>query len=259
MLQDRRLLIVHQDLGRPPAEPLEAADQALVGMLGILTVGAPEVEPPREAQRVHDDVHRGVGAGDPGALLGPITRQLSAGGGLESHGRPPHPQGPLRADIVPQDRELAGIALRLQLPEDHHRVPDVLGQEPIDVGSIGIEPTAPAARARCRGSSSGQRPSHRPGMHPQLVGNVTLIESALRQRLNHHTVLPSQHPSLLRLDARRRDIVVGAKGTFQFGVLGTDSIGADIGSRMADLPFRCGRRGTRSPCHPLEWKSKTTY
>lgn len=48
MLQDRRLLIVHEDLARHTAEPVEAPDQPVIGMLRIRAGRTPEMEPPRE-------------------------------------------------------------------------------------------------------------------------------------------------------------------------------------------------------------------
>ena len=47
MCQDCRLLVVHQHLVWHAAEVLEGADQPLVGVLGVLPVGAPEVEAPQ--------------------------------------------------------------------------------------------------------------------------------------------------------------------------------------------------------------------
>jgi hypothetical protein len=58
MGDDGGLLIVDQDLGRRAAEPLEGADQRGVGVLGVLGVGAPEVEATGVAERAHGDVHR---------------------------------------------------------------------------------------------------------------------------------------------------------------------------------------------------------
>src|SRR5574340_845030 len=60
MLEDRRLLIVYQDLFRHAAEPVEAPDESFIGMFGILAVRTPEMEPPREPQRVDDHMDRGL-------------------------------------------------------------------------------------------------------------------------------------------------------------------------------------------------------
>ena len=46
MCEHRRFLIVDQDLGGYPAEPLEAADQPVIGVLGVLAIRTPEVESP---------------------------------------------------------------------------------------------------------------------------------------------------------------------------------------------------------------------
>jgi hypothetical protein len=69
---DRGLLIVDQDLGRHAAEPLEGARQSFVGVLGILTFRAPEVEATRVAQRAHREVHADGLAGDDRGLHGPV-------------------------------------------------------------------------------------------------------------------------------------------------------------------------------------------
>lgn len=126
MSEHRRFLVVHQHFGGDACKPLNAADQSVIGVLGVLTVRAPEVESPREAQRVHNEVDSGFGPGNLRPLFGPIALQLVAGRRFKAHRRPTHPQGAFRSDVVPQNRESPRVPLGLELPKDHHRIPDVL-------------------------------------------------------------------------------------------------------------------------------------
>lgn len=95
-------------------------------MLGVLTVRAPKVESPREAQRVDDEVDSGLGPGNLRTVFGPIALQLVARRRFKSHRRPTHTQGAFRSDVVPQNREPPRIPLGLEFPKDHDRIPDVL-------------------------------------------------------------------------------------------------------------------------------------
>ena len=121
-----RLLIVHQHCCGAALKPLTAADEPLLGMRGILAVRTPEMKPPREPQRVDDEMDRRLRARHSNALLAPIALQLPPRRGLTSHGRPPDAQRPLRPEVVPENRELAPLPLGLQLSEDHDGVPHVL-------------------------------------------------------------------------------------------------------------------------------------
>jgi hypothetical protein len=95
-------------------EPLEGADDPLVGVLGILAVGAPEMEAAREAEGAHHEVHLRLRAHDrrPGGR--PVRLQLAARLCLEPDGRAACAQPALRMNVVPQDRDAARIALGLQ-------------------------------------------------------------------------------------------------------------------------------------------------
>jgi hypothetical protein len=65
-------------------------------------------------------------------------------------------------------------------------------------------------------------------MHPQLLRDVTEVDTPLHQCLNHDEVLRSQHGSLLlRSPNRWRDILAGGWGTPYFGAFRTYSTGAD--------------------------------
>src|SRR3990172_7455562 len=118
------LLVVHQHFLSDAAEVLQTADQAFVGMLGIQTVGAPDVEPPRVTQRIYTEVHLG---GLPGHLYGdftPVGLQLLARTGFETNGNPAGPQRPFVLDVAPYQRNPTPIAVGLDLAQDHHRIPD---------------------------------------------------------------------------------------------------------------------------------------
>ena len=85
----------------------------------------------------------------------------------------------------------------MELPPDHHGVPDALRQPLVDERPIGIQHTpAPAAPAGGR-TPPGQGPPHGPGMDPQLLGDVAQIDTSLDQCLNRHEVLRRQHVPLL--------------------------------------------------------------
>lgn len=156
MLEDRRLLIVHQDLSRHTAEPVEAPDQPFIGMLGILAVRAPDMEPPREPQRVDDHVDRGLPSGNPRPVFSPIALQLPTRSRLKPHGGPTDAQRSLRADVVPQDREPARIPVGLQLPKDHARhLRPGAGRCPPDSDPADCPTGWPGRRAPHRGRGPG--------------------------------------------------------------------------------------------------------
>jgi hypothetical protein len=127
MGDDGGLLIVHPDLAGHAAEPLEGPDQRLVGMLGVLGIGAPEMEAARVTERADGEMHRDGLPGQHGGLHAPVRLHLSTGLGLKPHRRPARPQRAFGMEIVAQDGDAAGIAARLQFPPDHHRVPYPLG------------------------------------------------------------------------------------------------------------------------------------
>ena len=200
MRQHRTLLVIDQHFGRDPVEPLEAPDQALIGMLGILTRRAPEVEPARVVQRVHEEVDDRRLAADDRLDLAPVALQLLARRRLKPDGGPAGSQRPFRADVVAQDRQAAPITLHLELPEDHHPVPHALTQQPIDLRPIAIQQAwSPGRRPGRRRPTPLQRPLHRLRVDAQGLGDVSLRDTAFRQCLNRHEVLLRQHPSLLEL------------------------------------------------------------
>jgi hypothetical protein len=212
MGEHRTLLVVDQDLAGRAAEPLEGADQPFIGVLGVLGLRAPEVEAAGEAQRVYDDVDRRRLAGDHRPLSRPIALELPPGLRLEADRRPTGPQRALGMEVVAQDGDPPGVPLRLELPPDHHGVPDALGQQLIDDRSVGSQHTPPPAAPAGRRSSAFEGTPHRPGMDPQLPGDVTEIDAALDQCLNHHEVLRRQHVPLLPDDPIGRgtfSLVVG--------------------------------------------------
>ena len=93
----------------------------------------------------------------------------------------------------------APITLHLELPEDHHPVPHALAQQPIDLRPIAIQQAWSPGRPGRRRPTPLQRPLHRLRVDAQGLGDVSLIDTAFRQCLNHHEVLLRQHPSLLEL------------------------------------------------------------
>ena len=128
MLEHGAFLIVDQHLGRYAAEPLEGPHQALVGVLGIFGVRAPEMEPPGVAQSIDAEIHGRRDAADGRLDRTPVTLQLPTWLCLEAHRRSTRTQGALRPNVVPQNRGFARLAARLDLPEDHNRIPDALRQ-----------------------------------------------------------------------------------------------------------------------------------
>ena len=84
---------------RDPAKVLQAADQAFVGVLGILAVGAPKVEAPGIAQFVHNEGDLAL-PGYHNADLAPVSLQLLAGFGLKPHRLPAGTQGTLGRDVL---------------------------------------------------------------------------------------------------------------------------------------------------------------
>ena len=128
VLEHGALLVVDEHFGRAAAEPLEAADQPFVGMFGILAVRAPEMEPPGVPERVHAEVHRRLDPADHRPQVAPIALQLPPWLRFEPHRRAAGPQRPLRTDVIPQNRQLAGVAFGLQLAINHLRIPDAVRQ-----------------------------------------------------------------------------------------------------------------------------------
>jgi hypothetical protein len=197
MRQHRALLVIDQDLLGSAAEPLEGSDQPFIGVLGVLGVGAPEMEAARVAQGIHDDVDRRGLAGNHGALRRPIALKLPPGVCLKADRRPAGPQPALGVEIVTEDGDSPGVALRLELSPDHHGIPDALGQQLIDDRSVGIQQTPSPAAAMARRAATLERPPHRPRVHAELSSNVTEIDTSPHQCLNHHEVLRRQHVPLL--------------------------------------------------------------
>jgi hypothetical protein len=211
-------------------------------VFGVFAVGIPEVKPSRVAERVHGKVDVDLVSAHHRANDAPVTLQLLAGRRLKTHGRATRTQRAFRPDVVADDRNLPGVALRLQLPKNHDRIPDALRQKLIDLGAIRIE-HAPSRTSRRTGRAPArQRPTHRLRMHAQLPRDVTQVDTALHQCLNHHEVLLPEQPSSSGL-ATVEDILLGVWGTSYFGVLRTSTIGPDIG----DDTTRCRPMRHASP------------
>ena len=92
---------------------------------------------------------------------------------LKPHGGPAWSQRPFRADVVAQDRQAAPIPLHLEFPEDHHRIPDTLGQQPIDLRAIAIQQAWALVRPGRRRPTPLQRPLHRLRVDAQSLGDVS--------------------------------------------------------------------------------------
>ena len=227
MRQHRAFLIVDEHLGRHATEPLERADQPFVGVLGVLARRAPEVKPTRIPQGIRDEVHPRRRTGDHRLQRAPVTLQLDTRRSLEPDRRPAGPQRSLRPDVVPQDRDPAPVAARLQLPQNDDAIPDAVGQQLVDLRPVRVEPARPPPRPRLRRRPAVERPLHRFRMHTHGLGDVPLVDTAVRQCLNHHEVLLRQHPSLLELSHSGGTFCAGVWGTSQIGVLRTYTIGPD--------------------------------
>src|SRR5262245_5904583 len=214
MRDDGGLLIVDENFGGRAAEPLEGAHERLIGMLGILAVRPPEVEAARVAERAHREVHRDGLSRNDGGLDRPVRLQLSARLGLEAHRRSAAgAQRSLGPDVVPENRDAARVALRLQLPQDHHRVPHSLAEQLIDHGSVGIEQTPTPTSTPGRRPTTLQRPPDRPRVHAQLLRDVAQVDTAFDHCLKRHEVLQSQHA------VPPPDVAIG-EGTFSLVVGG---------------------------------------
>lgn len=122
-------LIVDQHLLGDAVEVLQAADQPLVGVFGIVVRRAPEVKAPGIAQLIDDEVDLGRLAGELGDEFTPIALELVAGRGLEAHGGPPRAEGTLGGHVVAQDGVAARIAGGAELTQDHDAVPDPLSEQ----------------------------------------------------------------------------------------------------------------------------------
>ena len=119
-------MVIHQHFLRHTAKVFQAADDALIRVLRIFTVRAPEVEPSRVAQLVHDKMDFTPDTIDLGVQLPPVTLQLLAWLGLEAHrGSFTAAHHSLRLDVVQQNTVSALIPLRLDLPQDHLRIPNI--------------------------------------------------------------------------------------------------------------------------------------
>ena len=82
--------------------------------------------PPSKSPVVYSDIEGGwPGTGNLDADLAPITLQLLAGLGLKARRRPAGPQDTLGRDVLAQDGESSVIPFRLDLPQDHDRIPYV--------------------------------------------------------------------------------------------------------------------------------------
>src|SRR3972149_803040 len=137
-LEHGALLVIHQHFLGHAAEILETADQALVSVLSVQAVGAPEVEAPRVAQGVDDEIDLGGLASDLGGDLAPIGLQLLARSGFETDGDPAGPQRPFGLDVAPDESDPTDVTIGLDLPQDHHRIPDVFFEEPVDLRFVRI-------------------------------------------------------------------------------------------------------------------------
>ena len=65
--------------------------------------------------------------------------QLLARLGFETHRRFPRAQFSFRPDVVSQDRHLALVALSLDLPPDHHGIPDPGGEQFVHLRFVRIQ------------------------------------------------------------------------------------------------------------------------
>jgi len=117
-LQHRTLLIVHQHFRRDPTEVFEAANYAFVGVFGIFTLGAPEMEPPLVPQFVHDEMHFASLSGNLDHHLTPIALQLLSRFCLESHGGLSRSQTPLRLNTAQRPAEYYSLP-RIPPPGSH--------------------------------------------------------------------------------------------------------------------------------------------
>jgi hypothetical protein len=79
----------------------------------------------------------------------PITLELTPGVRLEPDRRPAGSQSTLGAEVVAQNGDAPRVPFGLELPPDHHGVPDALGQQLIDDGPEGSSrlPRRPPRRA----------------------------------------------------------------------------------------------------------------
>jgi hypothetical protein len=124
----------------------------------------------------------------------PVVLQLLPWRRFEPDGCPTPPQDPLGADVVPDQGDLASVASGLDLAQDHHRVPDPLLEQSVDLGfqRIQLACARPSARVRW-GSASIERPAHRLGMDAEGVRDIRLVDATFNLCLNHDPVLLSEH------------------------------------------------------------------
>jgi hypothetical protein len=76
VMHNRGLLVVDQHLLRHAAKVAEAADEPIVGRLGILAISTPSVKATRVGQLVDDETDRARQSGDSSGQFTPMTLQL---------------------------------------------------------------------------------------------------------------------------------------------------------------------------------------
>jgi hypothetical protein len=178
MVKHCSFLVIHQDFRGHPAQVFEAADQALIGVLGVLPLGAPEVKAPGVSQLVDQEVHLGGLTGDPGLDLAPVALQLLARSSLKAHRGSPWPERSLGSDVLPKDGFATQVAFGLDLAQDHHPIPDPLPQQPVDGGLEWVQLAAAAPTQAPRRAAAFQGPTHGLGVDTQFQGDILLVDAA---------------------------------------------------------------------------------
>jgi len=148
------------------------------------------MKPPRVRQQIHRELDRRLHAGDGPDDRAPVALQLPSRQGLEPDRRPAGALRPLRVDVGPQRRQPAGVAGRLDLPQDDPGIPHAVIEQRVDLRPIRIDQAAAPTLARRRRTSS-ERPTDRLGGDPQLRGDVTLVDTTFHECFNHQEVLRS--------------------------------------------------------------------
>jgi hypothetical protein len=193
MEQHGGFLVVNEHLFGEAAEVLEAADETLVGMLGIQRGGTPEVEATRVAEQVDDEVNLGGHTSKLSDELTPVRLKLAPRVGLEADGGAGGAQGALGSDIVAEDGARAGVAGGLELAQDDDPVPDAVGEETINEGLEGVELARVGMSLGSWSITALKSATDGLGMDPKLGGDVLLVDTPVGQCFNHDEVLFLEH------------------------------------------------------------------
>lgn len=128
VLQHQGLGIIEQDFVGRATEIRKGPYQRLVQMLGIQAQEGPGMGATGKPQGHGGKVDLARHPADLGHDLAPVHLRLTPGAGLETDRRPRGAQYPLRAYILDKHAVGPAIALRQNLPPDHHGVPHAGGQ-----------------------------------------------------------------------------------------------------------------------------------